>query len=261
MRLKSAFGYLFYRIAGPHRRGFGIHSPFVFDLLTRVFLREDDAVLAGILQWRRKLEINRTVIETSDSGAGSLTHLSKKRSIGSIAKRSSITHKYGRILYSLVKEFKPATVLELGTGIGISTAYLALASNETGVITVDSDPEKSRFASVVLDELIAKDIDFVMGDFSRVIPRLLAAGRQPLMVFVDGDHDMQRTLDYFSEIKKFANEDTIIVFDDIRWSDGMEKAWEAIRNDSEPVICIDLFLMGIVFFRKGMSKQDFVINF
>jgi predicted O-methyltransferase YrrM len=261
MRISLAFRYLLYRLTAPHRRGFGVHSPFVFNLVTRVFTKKDDVNLSEIRKWRRQLGKNRTVIETADLGAGSKAHPSKKRNIGSIAKRSSLLHKYGRILYSLVKEFKPATVIELGTGIGISTAYMAMGRGETRIISVDSDPEKIRYAAEALKAFPAGEIDFVKGDFRAVIPGILATAGHPLMVFVDGDHDMQRTMEYYKEIKKSAKEDTVIVFDDIRWSAEMEKAWDAIRNDNDTVICIDLFLMGIVFFRKGITKQDFVINF
>ena len=57
------------------------------------------------------------------------------------------------------------------------------------------------------------------------------------------------------------HEGTVFIFDDIHWSKEMEEAWNEIKQDSRVTISIDLFKIGIVFFRKGQVKQDFVLRF
>jgi len=58
-----------------------------------------------------------------------------------------------------------------------------------------------------------------------------------------------------------SNENSIFVFDDIHWSAGMESAWEIIKKDNRVSITIDLFWFGLVFFRGGIEKQDFVLHY
>jgi len=259
--IKLAFRFIFYKLFARHRKGFGLHSPFVFHLVSKVLKREDDEALKQIAEWRKKLIKSKIAISTSDTGAGSKAHNSNKRTVGQIVRRSSIPHKYGRVLYSLVKEFKPTTVIELGTGIGISTAYLAKACSECIVFSVEGDKEKMNFAAKSLEQLEMKNVTLLNGKFKDLLQGLYNNAVHPILIFVDGDHSYEGTMSYFSEILKSLNPEIIVVFDDIRWSPEMERAWSSIKSDAEVVLSIDLFFMGIVFFRKGMYKQDFVINF
>jgi predicted O-methyltransferase YrrM len=233
----------------------------VFWLVSSVFPIKDDQELHQIHEWRKKLSKKNSILQTNDSGSGSKVHSGKGREVNSILRKSSIKHKYGRILYSLVKELNPQTVIELGTGIGISTAYLAKANETTKIFSIDADPEKSRFALHELKKLGINNVIFKTMLFKDIFPLLLKQSDQPAMVFIDGDHSYKGTLEYFESIKKLARPGSFIVFDDIRWSTGMEQAWDEVKSDPSVAISIDLFFIGIVFFREGIFKQDFVINF
>jgi len=259
--LKIAFRYLLYRLFGPHRKGFGVHSPFVYRLVTKVLKREDDEVLREIYDWRKRLSNDRSIINTSDTGAGSKVHVKKGRRVKQIVRRSSTRHKYGRVLYWLVKEFQPACIIELGTGIGISTAYLVKACSHGDVISIEGDEAKMTLAARNLEQIGLQNVMLKNGSFRDILPDILKNAGQPLLVFIDGDHSYEATMVYFAEILQYSNTETIIVFDDIRWSLCMEKAWNTIKNDPSVAVSIDLFFMGMIFFRGGIPKQDFVINF
>jgi predicted O-methyltransferase YrrM len=259
--IKLALRYLFYKLFAPHRKGFGVHSPFVFHIASRVLSRKDDVNLKQINEWRKGLNQNTTIIETSDAGAGSTIHKSKRRSVRQIAGKSSIRHKYGRVLYALAKEFKPATIIELGTGIGISTAYLVKGCPVCRVFSIEGDTEKINFAAKSLEQLELKNVTLINGLFKDLLPDLLTEAVHPVMVFVDGDHSYSGTMVNFAEIIKSLNHEIIVVFDDIRWSKEMERAWSDIKQNPAVTVSIDLFFMGIVFFRGGITKQDFVVNF
>jgi predicted O-methyltransferase YrrM len=253
--------YILYKFFSPHRLGFGIHSPFVFQLVSRILSKKDDENLIQIKEWRYGLIRNTSILETSDVGAGSKIHKSKERSIRQIAGKSSIRHKFGRVLYALAKEFKPATIIELGTGIGISTAYLAKGCPVCRVFSIEGDTEKINFAAKSLEQLELKNVTLINGIFKDLLPGLLTEAVHPVMVFVDGDHSYSGTMVNFAEIIKSLNHEIIVVLDDIRWSKDMERAWNDIKLNPAVTVSIDLFFMGIVFFRSGITKQDFVINF
>ena len=259
--IRIAFQYMLYRLFAPHRKGFGVHSPFVFHLVSVVLRRNDDPNLSRISAWRKHLLKSDHYLQTSGEGAGSKVHSSNKRLVRQIVRKSSISHKYGSILYALAREYGPSGIIELGTGIGISTAYLALGGARGRVFSIEGDVSKLAFASDQMRDLGLKNVNLISGLFKEKLPEILENASHPILVFVDGDHSFDATMEYFTEIKKYAKPGTIIVFDDIRWSAGMEKAWTEIKKDAETTICIDLFFMGIVFYREGIPKQEFVINF
>lgn len=260
MMVKTAFRYIIYRLFAPHRKGFGVHSPFVFHLVTKVLNSKDSPKLKEIEDWRKRLRNDPSILLTSDAGAGSKTHAEKKRTVSGIARKSSIHHKYGRMMFKLVQDVKPACIIELGSGIGISTVYLAMAAPDATVVSIEADTSKINFAAGQIELLRLKNVSLLNGFFRDLLPETLQTATHPLFVFVDGDHSYNGTLEYFNSIRKFAGTDTVIVFDDIRWSAGMEKVWDTIKACPDVVLTIDLFFMGIVFFREGMTKQDFVVN-
>jgi predicted O-methyltransferase YrrM len=95
-----------------------------------------------------------------------------------------------------------------------------------------------------------------------VLPILLDKVREVDLVFVDGNHRLEPTLRYFEWILNHSNEHTIIIFDDIHWSEEMELAWKKISQHPTVTCTIDLFFLGLVFFKKEFkSKQNFVIRF
>lgn len=259
--LRIALQYFWYRIITSHRRGFGIHSPFVFQLVNEVLLKKDDKNLAMIRGWRKSLSQSHDTIETGHFGSGSKVHSKNHQKLKKIIRYSSIPHKYGRVLYRLSREFKPNTVLELGTGTGISTAYLSSANPGIRIKTVDADKEKAKFAESALKILAITQPEISVGSFEGFLLSNLKSISHPMLVFVDGDHNYESTMGYFNKILEYKEADTIIIFDDICWSREMRQAWIDIKDHPETVLCIDLFFMGIVFFRKGMIKQNFKINF
>jgi predicted O-methyltransferase YrrM len=81
------------------------------------------------------------------------------------------------------------------------------------------------------------------------------------LVFFDGNHRYQPTMNYFNLCLKKANENSVFVFDDIYWSNEMTKAWEEIKNHKDVTVTIDLFSVGLVFFRTQQAKQHFILKF
>ena len=83
--------------------------------------------------------------------------------------------------------------------------------------------------------------------------------KQVDMVYFDGNHQEKATIEYFNQCLAKAHENSIFIFDDIYWSKGMKKAWEFIKGHSDVTVTIDLFEVGIVFFKKDQTKQNFTI--
>ena len=105
------------------------------------------------------------------------------------------------------------------------------------------------------------NIEVEVGDFDAILDYVLKNVDQLDMVFVDGNHRKEPTLNYFERCIELAGEDSVFMFDDIHWSYGMNQAWNAIKKDERVSITIDLFWIGLVFFKKDIVKQNFIIKY
>ena len=255
------FKYIAFRINAHSRHGHGIHSPFVYDLFSRVLIHTKDEELNKLLHWRKQVEKDNTKIWGSSYGAGSRNVKQGLMEAGKLVKLCGMPHTCGAMLYRLVKEFKPATVIELGTGLGISTAYLAMANDSVRVKTIEGSPERTDYARESLGRMKLSNIEFFSGEFGKYLPELLEGSVHPLIILVDGNHQYEPTIQYFEMILKYANKDTIIIFDDIHWSKEMEKVWNIIRENKKVTLSIDLFRCGIVFFSRSSLKQHYYLNY
>lgn len=245
-----------------HWKGFGIHSPFVFDLVNNLFrIKHQYHGLSKINSLRKALENNHQVLTVTDMGAGSVYGTSSSRTISEIARRGAITKKHGRLLFQLACRFKPFNILELGTSLGISTLYLALPDSGSKVISIEGCPLLTQQAAFNFEQLQVKNVQQLTGSFNDKLPLALEELGKVDMVFFDGDHREDATIDYFYRCLPSAHNDSIFIFDDIHWSKGMNRAWKKILEDPAVTVSLDLFRIGIVFFRKESQKEHFVIRY
>ncbi len=244
------------------RKGYGIHSPFVFDLVRElVYCKHSFYAYEKIALFRRKLMRSKQVLTMSDYGAGSSTFKTKKRNVSELVSKTSVTKKYGELLFRLVNHFNPDTVLELGTSIGMSTAYLALSNTKRKVYSIEACDEMAQKAKEGLQNLGCNNVNQIIGQFCDVLPDLLGEIKTLDFVFFDGHHQKQATLDYFHMCLLKVSNDSVFVFDDIHWSKGMDEAWNIICENPAVTVSMDLFQFGIVFFRKECQKQHFIVKY
>jgi len=262
-RFQLAKKYLHYYLTASNGKGHGIHSPFVFDFIKNV-LNDTTAYPAyqPIEQRRKALLNNSTVIEVEDFGAGSSVIKTNKRVVSAIAASSLKPKKYAQLLHRMVKYYQPATVLELGTSFGITTAYLAAANAASKVFTCEGSGAIASIAKQNFDELQLNNVQLTQGDFAKTLAPLLSDLTAIDFAFIDGNHRKQPTLDYFNQLLQHANAKTILVFDDIHWSAEMEEAWAAVKVHPAVTLTIDLFFISMVFFNPDINhKQHFTIRF
>ena len=128
-RFRLAKKYLHYYFTASNGRGHGIHSPFVFDFIKNVLNdKRNFYSYEKVESLRRRLLNDKTVLQVDDFGAGSTLSSSKERSISSITRNAAKSKKLSQLLFRIVHYYKPRTVLELGTSLGISSAYMAAAA-------------------------------------------------------------------------------------------------------------------------------------
>lgn len=234
----------------------GVHSPFVFDLVTKT-LPVDHTNYGDFTaeKWRAECLANENSINVTDFGTGT----SGPRKISTIAKRAAKSPKQGRLLYRLVKRFQPTTILELGTSLGISAQYMREGAPEARFISIEGCPETARLAQEGMKKNNVS-IDIRVGDFTAVLTGVLDELKTIDFVYIDGNHRRQPTLDYFRLIRQYAHNETVIIFDDIHWSLEMEEAWRTICEDETVHVTLDVFHFGIVILRPEQVKEHFVLR-
>ena len=256
------FKYLKYKLTASHKGGHGIHSPFVFKLLTEIIENFGQYYsYQEIDDLRIELQNDKRKIEITDLGAGSKHLTARSRKISDIAKKSSTKKTFGEMLFRLVNYFQPKTILELGTSLGLSTCYLAKANSHSKIFTIEGCPETAKIATENFQKMEIKNVTQFIGNFNELLPHIITEQKNIDFVFFDGNHAKQPTIEYFNLCLKAVNNNTVFIFDDIHWSEGMEEAWKVIQNNEKVKVTIDLFFMGLVFFRKEMQKENYIINF
>src|SRR6187431_2122909 len=261
--LQLAVKYFKQWLSASNGKGHGMHSPFVFEFITKIlndktFYPEYEKVES----LRNRLLNDHTVLEVKDFGAGSVISKKNQRSISSLAKNAAKPKKFGQLLFRMVKYYQAATILELGTSLGITTSYFSLAKPDARLITMEGSKEIAEIAKRNHRNLEIRNIEIVEGNFDNTLSSVVRGLSTVDFAFIDGNHRKEPTERYFKEILSKANNNSILVFDDIHWSSEMEAAWETIKKDAAVTCSIDLFFIGIVFFRKeSKEKQHFTIRY
>lgn len=251
-----------YLLTSGHKFGHRIHSPFVYDLICSVFRAKPSNKLFGAIESRRRSLLRNTrEITIKDFGAGSKQNASNVRKVCYIARTSLSKGKYARLLYNIMYRYKPQQVIELGTSLGIGTAYMASGCPEASVVTLEGSETIADIARETFHECNITNVEVVVGRFDDTLPGVLQKMGEVDCAFVDGNHTKEATLRYFEQIYPYCKSSSFLIFDDISWSEGMYEAWQTIVSDCRVRISIDLGKKGIVFFREGIEKQHFTIRY
>jgi predicted O-methyltransferase YrrM len=251
--MRMAKAYLDYRLRA--KKLHGVHSPFVYDLSEKAIHQRGAKNAEAIENMRKKLLANPSKITIVDYGAGSRTGASNDRTISSIAKASSTSIKMAQLIQRVISHLNLEHVLELGTNLGLTTAYLASAENRPQVWSLEGDPTLAALAVKNLQNLRLY-AEIKVGKFEDTLALALSEMRRVDFAYLDGNHRKNPTLDYFERILHLCGENSVLAVGDIYWSKEMNEAWEEIKQHEQVTLTIDLFELGLVFFRNDRQQTE-----
>jgi predicted O-methyltransferase YrrM len=255
-QIKSYFKFLWHS-----KNEHAVHSPFVFNLLTKCFYdKKFKSQYTVLKKYRNELLQNKKTIEVTDFGAGSRVFKSNLRPIAQIAKTAGISAKRAQLLFRLVNYFQPNTILEIGTSLGLATSTLSLGNSKAYIITLEGCPETAKQAQLLLQKFNFNNVELTVTEFSSYFKNYQLSTISHQLIYFDGNHSKKATLDYFDLLLPTITNETVWIFDDIHWSAEMEEAWEIIKNNQKVTVSIDTFQWGLVFFRYEQPKQHFIIR-
>lgn len=236
------------------RRGHGVHSPFAYRLCEEVFYNNHQFYdFIELEKLREHLCNNNTQLKYEEFGAGSKAISGQSRKVSDIAAKGISSAKQSELIYRLINFLNSKIILELGTSIGLNTLYMALVNSGNKVITIEGNVSLSGFAADLAKQRGLNNIDFICGNFDEVLPLVLSKNK-PDFIYIDGNHTYEATLNYFKLALNQKQTNTVLVFDDIYWSKGMTKAWKEITEHKEVKMSLDLFYMGIIFFKDEIKE-------
>ncbi len=237
----------------------GVHSPFVYNLVTKCFNDKTNyGSYSELKHYLNALLQNNQQLAVTDFGAGSRLKAATTRSVKSICKTSGTPLRRAKLLFRLVQYFKPKTILELGTSLGIATHAMALGNPQANITSIEGCPNISAFTKKQLQQFKITNATLENGTFKSVLKTL----NEPQwdMVFFDGHHNKEATLSYFETLLHTAHNESLFIFDDIYWSKDMAQAWNIIKQHPKVTVTVDTFYWGLVFFRKEQVKEHFIVR-
>lgn len=240
-----------------------LHSPFVYTLYNQCIRKQQtqpDWIM--IEQLRINALRNKKQIIQNDYGASGFKQPLKKHKVSYLAAKHAKPSRIAQILNLLVKHYHLNHAIELGTSLGFTSAYIAKALPENGLLhTVEGAPEIAALANEHFKSLgIEKKIVQHVQKFDDILPHILTNLPKLDLAFIDGNHTYQATINYFNSCLPYVHNSTVLVMDDIYWSKEMTKAWEEIKLHPQVTVTVDLFFIGLVFFRTEQAKEHFKLR-
>jgi predicted O-methyltransferase YrrM len=255
--------YINYYVGASNGKGHGIHSPFVFSFVQQLLNDKRHFYAFDLIEAVREGMLTQSAtVEVEDFGAGSRIEKTRTRVVKDIAKSSLKPKKYSQLMFRMVDYYQPKTIVELGSSLGITSAYLAFANLQAKVYTHEGSQAIANLAQQNFDLLKLTNLQLVKGNFDETLESTLQTIEKVDFAFVDGNHRYEPSIRYFHQLLSKISSHGIIIMDDIHWSAEMEQAWTEIKVHAQVMLTVDLFFIGIVFFSPDFkTKQHFDIRF
>lgn len=257
---------LFFRIGATVRHwfmsvntlGYGIHSPYLYNLVRFIFYDNNAYYCYKTIETERQVLLrSNQVLDVEDLGVGN----SEKRRVAKVATTSLIDAKAAQLLFRMVNSHDFKVCIELGTCLGITTAYLSVAEGKKGkVYTFEGSEQLASVAQKIWKKLKLDNIELIKGDISVVLEPFLEKIEKVDFAVIDANHTYEATLHYFNLLARKCGDKSIIVLDDINYSRQMLRAWQDIRDDERVHATIDCGDMGFVFFNTQLMKKHYKIR-
>lgn len=236
---------------------YDVHSPRIADYLLSVV--EDQRTFyafPSIELYRKRILEDHTELPIIDLGAGSKVNTNPIRTVSDIARSTPVPPRVGRRLFKTVHFFKPQTMIELGTSLGISTMYQSAARPSSALYSLEGNPAVAEYTKRQCQQMGLPSIKVVTGHFDDTLPQLLEKLNRVDYAFIDGNHQYEPTLQYTQWLLSRTHSESIILIADIYWSDDMKRAWEALKDWPEVRASIDLYDFGILLFSPSFRQKQ-----
>lgn len=257
--------FLGHRLTAWNTTGEGIHSPYLFQLVRFVLRDENSYYCFADIERRRELllacEDTLDVVDYGSAGSKEGTHV--QRRVCDIAKTHLESARVGQVLFRILnfmgeEQKRPLEILELGTSLGVTTAYLASADSRNRVVTMEGSEAVLKVAQGIWRTLRLDNIEWQVGNIDDTLYRYARARVD--FAYVDANHTYEATMRYTDYLLDRMAEKGIIAIDDIHYSEEMERAWKELKQDPRVTTTMDVYHMGLIFVDPHYLKRHYKIR-
>lgn len=256
MSFKFIIAYFKHQLTANNRHG--THSPFVYSLADEVIYDfSNKKVYEELEDQRKKLFNDDSDIEFTRLEEDNLLKKKNKQKVKILAK--SVLKKPGlaQLIFRLAQNSLPKQVIVFDANFGVSAAYLAKACPQAKVIAVENCSEIAAIANQMFEDLELNNVQLLIGNFTGALP---INGRLDF-VYIDGNQSKETILAYFNWCLTQLHDQSVFICNDIHQNEGMKAAWAELKKHPQVTVTIDLFWLGLVYFRKGQAKEHFKLKF
>lgn len=257
--LFRVYAYLRHLLTSWNTGGEGIHSPYLFYVVRMLLYDVNFYYSWERIEQRRYAMLHAPkLLHTKDYGIGKAC----EKMVDRIAKVELEKAKNAQFFFRLIafmghEQQRPLDIVELGTSLGITTSYLALADSRNYVYTYEGCPEMLAIAKQNWQKIGVENIQAIEGNIDDTLYNNARANRNVDFAFLDANHQSSATWAYFQELATCAHAKSIFIVDDIHYSPDMEKAWKKICDCEQVTTTMDCFDYGLVFFDPHYLKKHY----
>lgn len=262
---------LWHRLTAWNTGGEGIHSPNLFYVVRHLLYDKNGYYAWSTIEGRRQamLRAPKTVHVVDYGTGGKAAGAESDKLVMHIAQTSLASRRQGELLFRLLVYLseKQKTsrrglhVVELGTSLGITTAYLAMADVRNRIVTFEGSPDLVAMAQFNWQKLGIDNVRAIVGNIDDTLPQFVCGTQDRLdLVFMDANHTYEATVDYFNRLLPLCGDETIVAVDDIRYSRVMNKAWRQLCQHERVSAALDLGKMGLLFFNPYLDKHIYKLR-
>jgi len=225
-----------------HRKGYGVHSPFAFNLITQVIYET-----SPYYAYRRLREIRNDLLSRRKALAITERHISNQR--------------VDELLFRLVNYVSPCTIIEIGTSHGLTTLYLSSAKKQVRCITVDKEQPENTIAQKLFEKTGANIEFHVDSSFLCLGEILKSVSLAGFILFTVNRNSLSTIRLLFEQCLNSTDCNSLIVIKGIHSCGRTARWWNEVISDNRTGVTFDLYDVGFVFFDKTKIKQHYIVNF
>ncbi|GAB5522298.1 MAG: class I SAM-dependent methyltransferase [Roseivirga sp.] len=238
-----------------------LHSPFLYRFYFEVIKADVKTGFESLERLRKNLLNSQETLAVLELGAGSRIDNGSTRKVADIARHASTPPSFSRLLNRIIADQKFDSILELGTSLGQNTLHLQQACPNGVIYTLEGSPEIAALAQQHFDTLGAHNVHLVQGNIDDTLSPTLEKLDKVDLAYLDANHRYEPTIRYFEQILPKLHEQSILVLDDIHWSQEMNDAWRELTKHPSVTLSLDLFEGGLLFFNRELKKEHYVLDF
>lgn len=240
--------YISYYMSGTTRHG--LHSPFVYNFADFVLYQNSNMNFEMIENQRLSMIQSKSKFE--------------KISLSEFAANNTLKAKYGRLLQRMTDFYPIQSILEIGNNSGIESNYLLsnIVINQKH-LEFYSTLEVNDYFQKVRNETVSAFDQFYQANFVEIHKNDQLMNHQlvDLMVFHGQPNDAEQFWKFYDQYKFNLGTQSMLILTNIRITHEHYLIWNQMSHLNEVTASIELFNMGILFFRTEQLQQKFILRY